>query len=378
MASVDFKKIKGAGDAKAMLRHADAKERERHEHSNRELDKSLSYLNVDCLDVGSYTDKCNRYDSRIRELDDTTNTNKRADRVTLFGLNIPVPEGMDYKTAAHFCQDVTELLCETYGRNNVIAADTHFDEIHEYMDFGEMRTSRAHLHAYVVPEINGQLNGKEFSSRKNMIQINKAIDELSRERYQMPFMTYETARKRTVEELKDKSLKEGLEELDRRREIAAQTAEKATQAIEKAEERVNSAKSEINALEGILERLREQGDLSKRKTFFRRVLLTPEEVKAVEAAVAEKTPLIEARSEAQAIIQEARHNAFYIEQQARDNVSNYSTLDMDNKILKQEIKLLRENIEQSRAQGIAINRDGKPLKSKHSREHELEHHRFGR
>ncbi len=83
-----------------------------------------------------------------------------------------------------------------------MSARPHFDEIHNYVDHGELKESRGHLHFYVIPEINGKLNGKQFSSKKRMIELNKKIDELARTKYHKKFLTHEKPRKRTVEELK--------------------------------------------------------------------------------------------------------------------------------------------------------------------------------
>ena len=41
-----------------------------------------------------------------------------------------------------------------------------------------MKESREHLHFYVIPEIDGQLNGKNFSSKKRMIELNKKLEKL--------------------------------------------------------------------------------------------------------------------------------------------------------------------------------------------------------
>ena len=53
----------------------------------------------------------------------------------------------------------------------------HQDEKHAYIhaETGERCMSRSHLQCYVVPEHNGKLNGKWFSSRANMIKLNNSI-----------------------------------------------------------------------------------------------------------------------------------------------------------------------------------------------------------
>ena len=55
---------------------------------------------------------------------------------------------------------------------------------------------------YVIPEIDGKLNGKQFSSKTSMKSLNKAIDKLAKDKYKVPFLAGIEARKRSVEELK--------------------------------------------------------------------------------------------------------------------------------------------------------------------------------
>lgn len=65
MAAVQFAggKCHGAAEAKAMMRHADADERLKHEHSNKDIDKSKTELNTSLYDL-SYTEMCKIYDQR--------------------------------------------------------------------------------------------------------------------------------------------------------------------------------------------------------------------------------------------------------------------------------------------------------------------------
>lgn len=89
-----------------------------------------------------------------------------------------------------------------YGKENVIAGYIHFDEQHAYMENGEVKQSRPHFHLYMVPEHDGKLNGKWFSSRANMKKLNNEIDKMCKERFGVKFMTGEPARKMSVESLK--------------------------------------------------------------------------------------------------------------------------------------------------------------------------------
>jgi len=204
MASVNFLKCKGAGAAKAVMRHSEKEERLRHEHANGDIDKSLTENNSSLYGL-SYEEMCEKYSSRIMELDATTNTNKRADRVTMFSLEFTVPEGLPTYLEEAYLSDCEKLIAEQYGERNIIESARHLDEKHTYVEKGVEKLSRAHAHVFIVPEIDGKLNGKMFSSKSQMMKLNKAIDEMSIEKYGIRFMTGKQARHQTVEEMKHES-----------------------------------------------------------------------------------------------------------------------------------------------------------------------------
>ena len=57
MASVNFMKCKSAGEVKAMLRHCDKEERLKHNHSNKEIDKTKTMDNINYSRLG-YSEVC--------------------------------------------------------------------------------------------------------------------------------------------------------------------------------------------------------------------------------------------------------------------------------------------------------------------------------
>ena len=66
--------------------------------------------------------------------------------------------------------------------------------------------SRSHLQCYVVPEHNGKLNGKWFSSRANMVKLNNSIHRMAQEQFGVMFMDGSKRKSRkTVEQLKNES-----------------------------------------------------------------------------------------------------------------------------------------------------------------------------
>lgn len=218
MASCNWEKLKTPQQVKAMLRHCAKDTREKSEHSNREIDKTRTHLNTSFGAMKDYKTAATFYDKRIAELDAMPGANKRKDRVTAIGLNIPFPVSEKEVKEGHglslvsllkdqWYKQVYEAIEERFGTENVIGGVVHYDEVHEYTDAetGERRQSRHHLHVYVVPVINEKLNAKNVMSRRNMIELNNAVEEISKG-YCTSFMTG-TKRKSTksVEELKNES-----------------------------------------------------------------------------------------------------------------------------------------------------------------------------
>lgn len=206
MASVNFKKIKTAGEAKAIFRHCDEDERLKHEHENQQIDKSKTGLNSSI--PGGYKKLCNRYDTRIKELDSLPSANKRKDRVTLMSLEFPVPKDLPRDNYLSWFLATNRIIKDKYGDENVLGFHQHYDEEHEYMhpETQEMRMSRVHEHIYVVPEHDGKLNCKWCSNRANMIDLNNRIHEMTVRDYGVEFMDGSKAKSKSeVNELKNAS-----------------------------------------------------------------------------------------------------------------------------------------------------------------------------
>ncbi len=209
MASIAFHKLHQRQEVLAMFRHSETTQRLAHQHSNDDINKSLTKSNVDYKNLG-YAGTVKAYDERLAEVD-KNNSNKRKDRVTCFELSIPFPELS--KSRWQECQSVIlDWLDETFGIN-LVNSFIHYDEVHEYVDHGTVKTSRPHVHAFVIPETCGKLNGKEFSARKSMIALNQSLDKKIRDNLDVSFLTHEKPRQKSVEELKMQSYKELHKEL---------------------------------------------------------------------------------------------------------------------------------------------------------------------
>lgn len=202
-------KCHGAGEAKAMMRHADRDERLVHNHTNQDVNKSRTHLNTD-LNGLSYREMCDRYDEIIRGYQKKSSRAIRKDAVTLYDAIITVPKDLPKGREDDWYRDVEKTINIHYGKRVVLDIKIHRDEIHEYVDPSTKKTvmSRTHGHCFMIPDVDGRLNGKKFSSRSNMVSLNREIDELTREKYQCQFLTGEKTVDRgfqTVEQLKRSS-----------------------------------------------------------------------------------------------------------------------------------------------------------------------------
>lgn len=210
MASVAWNKIKSVGEAKAILRHNDSEKRiaTKH-HSNSEIDTSLTAQeNITAVYGLSYEDACKRYDDRLEQLDENGNRNKRKDRVTCISLCVPTPEQLPEEQELKWFDDVINILTERFGADNVIEGYVHRDEKHEYKDVrsGEIKQSRSHLHLLFVPEREGQLNAKNIMTRTEMRKLNAAVDDMTKEKYNVYFLDGTQQRSLgNVESLKSRS-----------------------------------------------------------------------------------------------------------------------------------------------------------------------------
>lgn len=194
--------------AAASLRHCDKEIRAVARHGNRHIDVEKTKDNTQT--GGNYRDTVKKMNERIETLDRTTNNNKRKNRVEVLELVIPVPAAI--KDAEKYLDDASAILTRRFGSRNMIGCYLHKDEVHEYVDHGTTRRSLCHIHAFTVPEIDGRLNCREVTSRKNLIELNREIDEMSRETYHVPYISGDgNVNNKTVEELKNQSEREAVE-----------------------------------------------------------------------------------------------------------------------------------------------------------------------
>lgn len=261
MAGAQFSggKHKGAGEVKAMFRHNKKDSRMQSNYTNQDINKNRTYYNSSYYGL-SYKAVCEKYDRRISELDRTTNRNKRKDRVTMQSIVVTAPKGMPDALCHEWFREVGKLVIEQYGESNLLDMDFHFDEVHEYFDAEkkEYTESRPHGHICLVPEVDGQLNGKVFSARQNIMALNNCIQQMTIKNYGLSFMDGSKKKsKASVEELKQRSCNEefqnSLKTSYKRQEVVLKQQMKnymkKSRELEKRQSEVLERENDVNALE---------------------------------------------------------------------------------------------------------------------------------
>ena len=282
MASVNFAKFKTAGECKAMMRHCDAAERVAGEHSNPDINKALTASNGAIKGLG-YSDVCAAYDRRIAALDAAEGANKRKDRVTLMGLDVPRPAGLKDADQDAWFRRVWDITAQMYGADNMLEGYIHRDEVHTYTDPTIKRevTSREHMHMYVIPERNGRLCAKECTARASMIALNNAIQKMSEEEFGVQFMDGSKKKSRgTVEEMKAQSV---IAEAERQAAEILRAAETRAAKLTLRENRVERREKEQQAKEAEFQKREDALEAQRRALDARELELIQREKRSQEA-----------------------------------------------------------------------------------------------
>ena len=210
MAGVQWKggKCHGGTEAKAKMLHCDPEERLKHKHSNPHVGASDASRNFNFRGL-DYAGMCAAYDARQSEIDQGKPGSGKNARTTMQLLCVYPPPGLAGDDAAieAWMHDAGQLLADRYG-SNLIEFSVHFDEKHRYFDkeTKEYKISEPHGHAALIPEVDGKLNGKQFASRAEINALNKALHEMSIDKYHVPFMDGSKRKGgKTVENLKVQS-----------------------------------------------------------------------------------------------------------------------------------------------------------------------------
>lgn len=202
-----------------MRNHNGKKERVEKNHSNINIDKSKSDQNffVGCDD---WSDANAKMQERTEAVDELYPPRKKLDvneRVVCVSLITYCPQSIyDSGQVKEFFEWVDKVQRQVLGTENVHGTAVHLDEIHNYIDTdGTERSSLAHGHSLVSSyaewtdpksgEERKGINGKNFQTRPKMNELNKAIDEMCRREFGVPYMTGKGKGKgsgKSVEEVK--------------------------------------------------------------------------------------------------------------------------------------------------------------------------------
>ena len=284
MASVDWCKAT-TQKAGGMIRHCGEKERIEVNHSNKDIDKSKSHLNI-YIGADDYEPMLDKVEARIDEVDKENPPERDLGdkRVTCILLYTPVPQAIaDKGKAKEFLQDAHKLFEDFFGAENVGGTCGHFDEVHKYIDKnGKETDSLIHGHTIVaayaewtedvkksVKQENGRykqvktgetrerkgINGKNSVTKERMTKLNKAIDKMCMEKYGISYNTGMGAEKKQTEVLKHESLVRSNEQLQG--QIEEHQAD-----IEEYKEHIEDLQGQMGRLSQTVEDLTEQaGDL---------------------------------------------------------------------------------------------------------------------
>jgi len=204
MASADWKKMttQAAGGIKV---HFQQKDRIEKNHSNPDIDKSLSGMNY-CIGCDDYDMAVVAMKERTKEVDKMIPPKRvRKDRITCAMIEIPCPDSIrSAGKSDEFFEKTYDILKEYFGEKNVHGGFVHKDEVHGYLDKdGKEKLSLEHIHVLVSAYTDKKgINGKAFETKPRLSALNKMLDEMTVREFEVDFNTHSSPQKKTVEDLK--------------------------------------------------------------------------------------------------------------------------------------------------------------------------------
>lgn len=294
MASLDMKKYTTAG-ACGLKIHLDDKERMTHTHSNTDIDVNKTNENY-WIGCENYQDMINSWSARQINADREHPPGRiRKDRITAVMVECKCPweianQGKEY----NFFNDFYGFMIKKLGAENVHGLTVHVDEVHDYEEHGQIKTSMIHAHMMITPYAYWQdskgiahegINGKHFLTREMLRELQKEFNELCLEKYGIEYQTHGEPKHRSVEDLKREGQaqqiikqREALENkaselagavIDKQKELnelnddydeIVQSRFKLTAEAQNLEKRINELKNDKNAKMGEIQALEERAD----------------------------------------------------------------------------------------------------------------------
>ena len=206
MASVNWQKMtKQKVCSSGMKAHMENSEREKREHSNKDIDRDKTNENYS-IGSSSWRESVNRLNERNNAVDEVLPPKRiRKDRVWGVSLEYTCPRELSEQGRSdEFFQKAHEFMEQYFGKENVHGTFVHKDEVHDYLDKkGYIRTSCEHAHGLVSPHVEGKgINGNLFETRARLKDFNEKFHEMVKREFSIEYNTHETAEHKTVEQLK--------------------------------------------------------------------------------------------------------------------------------------------------------------------------------
>lgn len=227
MAFIKLQKLKsGVVGSKGYGTHFDLDRREQRSHSNKNIDPALSHQNY-YIGSTSWEQIRSNLKGRQEELDQKNPPKRvRADRVTAMTAWIVCPQALEGRQEEFF-RDAYAYMQGWAGKENIAGAEVHLDEKHTYIDHGQQqKESLHHMHVFITPGTEEKgLNAKAFTSQMRLKALQRGFNDFCKEKYGVEYQTGEyDGRKRSVEQLKEESLDNALDVIERSREEGARLA----------------------------------------------------------------------------------------------------------------------------------------------------------
>ena len=222
----------------AMFRHNDRDRRQEANHSNPHINRSMTAQNWSLYGL-TYEERKAKFDGRLEAIDQGRQSTGKNARAILQGVIVYPPPALhgDLSALRDWYSDVGRIAEDLFGRENVIDMAVDVDEVHTYTDprTHEQRESQEHGHLWFVPEAAGKLNAKAVCDLKHIKAFNRALDEMTRQKYHTLYNDGTGATdggNKTVDELKAASRVAELEA--RAEQITRETVAKCNQQIQAA------------------------------------------------------------------------------------------------------------------------------------------------
>lgn len=138
---------------------------------------------------------------------------KKKDRIVMTGFVFTVPaEIANTPKEKEYFEHCYEWARYKFGKRNIICAEVHRDEIHEYFDKnkGGWVSSRAHMHMGIIPYTREKgVNCSKFMTRQNLTEWHSDLDKYIFEKMRIHDLTFSKGNinGRSHEELKRESIK---------------------------------------------------------------------------------------------------------------------------------------------------------------------------